>query len=134
MHELSGAREDFVDAVDDVRVHVDINSEAFQVDLGIEPAHTSVELVDDVVHAGDDILIILLQTHNIKVVTVQLFKLILDVRHDILDPPLLKRDCIVHCFELSLLVVFEEVLKVVHMRVELFEKQIFVLLGLLLDV
>ena len=115
-----------------ISVHIYINLEAFKIYFGIKSAHTSVELVDDVMHASDDILVILLQTSNVKVITVELFKLILDARHDILYTPLLKRNCIVYCLDLSLLKVLKEILQIVGLCVELLEKLLFILLGLLL--
>ena len=61
MHELVGASQQLLDAIDNILVHIDVYLEAFKVYfVRVEAGHAAVQLANDVMHAGNIFTIILL--------------------------------------------------------------------------
>lgn len=73
MHQLVAASEHFVETMDEVRVHLNVDPEALQVNaFDAVPTSTLVQVRHDMVHACDDVGVVLLQAPNVHFITIQL--------------------------------------------------------------
>ena len=135
MHQLVAASEHFVETMDEVRVHLNVDPEALQVNaFDVVPTSALVQVRHDMVHACDDVGVVLLQAPNVHFITIQLVQLVVNVGHHVPHAALLKYYSIIQRIQLALPVRFHECLKLIGMRIEFLQQLLFILLCLFADV
>ena len=90
MHELSRPHQEFVNALYDVIVCLNVNLESFKVDIGVELGHVFVQLVNNVVHEGKYVVLIPFQARQVSTIIIQFLELFINLNNDIVHSPFLK--------------------------------------------
>lgn len=132
-NKLSRILEELIYPLDDVPVALHLDLEALQVDVRGKLDEPALELIDDVVHEHDHLVVVVLNAVEVRAVVLKLGHVFIELSADVVDSAFLEDHRFVDYLLLPLLVVLEELHECVDMLGKLCSELLLVGLGLTAD-